>query len=359
MKYYVISGETSGDHHASRVMESLKIKDPSAKFRGMGGDQCQAAGLELVIHQQEMAVMGFVEILGSLIQILRNLRRIKKDILTWQPNAILLVDYPGFNLKIAAYGKARGIPIHYYISPKVWAWKEGRIQKLKQHIDRLYTILPFETPYFDLHLVNHTYVGNPSKESVDAYLQSNPIEIQKKYIALLPGSRKQEIIASLPRMLEAVKKYDMPLLVAQAPGFDAHFYHAFHPQLTLVQHDMYSVLAQSKAAIVTSGTATLETALMGVPQVVCYKTNRISYWIGKRVIKTKYISLVNLLLDKPCVKELIQDDFNANQLEQALDIILDPSHKTTIQNDYKELRKVLGNQKPSEELAHHIFHDLS
>jgi lipid-A-disaccharide synthase len=361
MKYYIISGETSGDNHASRVISEVKKLDPKAVFRGMGGDQSAAAGQKLLIHQKEMAIMGFVEILTSLRKIARNLKKVKQDIATWQPDIVLLVDYPGFNFKIAKYAHGLKIPVHYYISPKVWAWKEGRIQRIKSYVDQLYTILPFETAYFAKHNVAVTYVGNPSKETVDEYLATNDLQKETKQIALLPGSRKQEINTSLPIMLEAMKNFpDYKLIVAQAPGFDAAFYHAFDPKLTLIPNDMYAILAQSDAALVTSGTATLETALMHVPQVVCYRMNELSYRIGKMIIKLDYISLVNLILDKPCVTELIQEDFNAERLTLELRAILtDSDTKKRIKLQYAELHTKIGTSHPSTEVAKHIWESVN
>ena len=359
MKYYIISGETSGDNHASRVIQKIAKRDKNAQFRGMGGDKSQAAGQTLFIHQKEMAIMGFVEILGSLFKIIRNLKRIKKDILDWKPDALILVDYPGFNFKIAKFAKAVGIPVHYYISPKVWAWKEGRVKNIKKDVNFLYSILPFEKAFFKSHNINSIYVGNPSKESVDEYIKSNPNLTEKNYIALLPGSRKQEIKKALPIMLEAVKDYKIPILVAQAPGFSDRFYHQFDSKFKLVTNDMYALLNKSKLALVTSGTATLETALMGVPQIVCYTTNRISYWIGRSLIKVKYISLVNLILDNKTVIELIQDEFNSKKLKLEIDRLFeDKNFQDKINQDYQELRKKLGTSIPSTSVAKSIIASL-
>jgi len=361
VKYYIISGETSGDNHAARVISELKKRDAHAVFRGMGGDQSAAAGQELIIHQKEMAIMGFVEIISSLIKIVRNLKKVKEDIGQWQPDIVLLIDYPGFNFKIAKYAHGLRIPVHYYIAPKVWAWKEGRIKRIKRYVDRLYTILPFETEYFAKHDVEATYVGNPSKETVDEYLANNPLQKEKKRIALLPGSRKQEINTSLPIMLSAMKNFaDYELIVAQAPGFNDAFYHAFDPKLKLIKNDMYGVLAQSNAALVTSGTATLETALMQVPQVVCYKMNKLSYRIGRIIIKLDYISLVNLILNKPCVTELIQQDFNADRITNELSAILhNPVTQTRIKKEYAELHTRIGTSHPSVEVAEYIWKSIS
>ena len=360
MKYYIISGETSGDNHASRVIQKIAKLDKNAQFRGMGGDKSKAAGQSLFIHQKEMAIMGFIEILSSLFKIFRNLKRIKSDILKWKPDTLILVDYPGFNFKIERFGKSMGIPVHYYISPKVWAWKEGRIKNIKRDVDFLYSIFPFEEAFFKSHNINSIYVGNPSKESINEHIKSNPNPNEKKYIALLPGSRKQEIKTALPIMLEAVKDYKLPILVAQAPGFNDRFYHQFDSKLKLVSNDMYALLNKSKLALVTSGTATLETALMGVPQIVCYSSNRISYWIAKSVIKVKYISLVNLILDKPSITELIQDEFNPSKLKSEINRLMeDKSHLKTIENDYSKLRKMLGDLKPSEKVAELVTNSIT
>lgn len=355
-KYYIISGETSGDNHASRVLNEIKKIDLSAQFRGMGGDQSKAAGQHLIIHQKEMAIMGFVEILTSLRKISRNLRKVKKDIAHWQPDAVLLVDYPGFNFKIAKFAHNLSIPVHYYIAPKVWAWKESRIHQIKKYVNELYIILPFEKEYFSNHQIAAKYVGNPSKETVDEYLKTHQNNTGTKKISLLPGSRKQEINTALPIMLEAMKNFtDYELIVAQAPGFDDTFYHAFSPKLTLIKNDMYRLLAESSAALVTSGTATLETALMNVPQVVCYKMNALSYRIGKMIVKLKYISLVNLILDKSCVTELIQGDFNSKRVTEELQKLLYNQDTTNrIKTDYATLHQKIGSSHPSKEVAQSI-----
>mgnify|MGYP001596646921 CR=1 FL=1 len=359
MKYYIISGETSGDNHASRVIQKIAELDKNAQYRGMGGDKSQAAGQTLFIHQKEMAIMGFVEILSSLFKIFRNLKKIKRDILEWKPDALILVDYPGFNFKIARFGKSINIPVHYYISPKAWAWKEKRVNLIKRDVDYLYSILPFEEAFFKPHGVKSIYVGNPSKETVDEYIASSPTPDKKNCIVLLPGSRKQEIQSSLPIMLEAIKDYDSTILVAQAPGFDENFYHQFNPKLKLISNDMYTLLNKSKLALVTSGTATLETALMDVPQIVCYTTNQISYWIGKSVIKVKFISLVNLILDKMSITELIQDEFNPERLRTEINKLTGDSEKIKeIRSDYKELRKILGNTRPSKKVAKSVVDSL-
>ena len=357
MRYYFISGETSGDNHASRVMSELKKRDDSSEFRGMGGDKSEAAGQELVIHQKEMAIMGFWEVVTNLRKIARNLACIKEDIKEWKPDAVVLVDYPGFNFKIAKFAHGLSIPVHYYISPKVWAWKENRVKLIKKYVTQLYSILPFEKEYFKQRNVDVIYVGNPSKETVDEYLETHKNNVKSKKIALLPGSRTQEIKTSLPIMLEVIQQFKgYEVLIAQAPGFDDAFYHGFGDNLTLIKNDMYSLLSQCEAALVTSGTATLETALMGVPQVVCYKMNNISYQIGKRLVKLEYISLVNLILDKPCITELIQDEFSTERLTKELSLLLnDKNTEERIKNDYEKLNAILGDDKPSEAVAEHLL----
>lgn len=352
-RIYIISGETSGDQHAAKVIAALRQLDPKCKIRGMGGDNSKNAGQELVLHQKEMAIMGIWEVLLNLRKIVKNLALIKNDISEWKPDVILLIDYPSFNFKIAKHAATLGIPIHYYIAPKVWAWKENRVKFIRKYISTLYSILPFEIEYFRNKGIDAIYVGNPSKEAIDTYKMTHPLSEKSKKIALLPGSRAQEILTSLPIMLDAVRGLDgFDVLIAQAPGFDDEFYHQFGAGLRLIKNDMYSLLAQSDAAIVTSGTATLETALMGVPQVVCYKTSKLSYVIVKYLIKVKYISLVNLILDKPSITELIQDEFNAETVRKELEKLLQASARLNrLKEDYEQLNSKLGNHKPSEAVA--------
>ncbi len=361
MKYYIISGETSGDQHASHVISELNKLDMNAEFRGMGGDQSQNAGQDLLLHQKEMAIMGFWEVLKNLRKIARNLSLVKQDILAWKPDAVILVDYPGFNFKIAKFASEHNIPVHYYISPKVWAWKESRVELIRKYVTKLYSILPFEKEFFKARNVGSIYVGNPSKEAVDNYLQANPSTSSDQTIALLPGSRAQEISTALPVMLEAVKEYqNYSILIAQAPGFDASFYSQFGEDFELIKGDMYGLLNRSKVALVTSGTATLETALMGVPQVVCYKMSPITYAIGKRLVKSKYISLVNLILDKACITELIQHDFNPERLRTEMKTLIQESDERSLMlNEYKKLRAILGDIKPSNQVASQIFNSLN
>lgn len=359
MKLYIISGETSGDQHAADLIRALFSFDKDVVCRGLGGDASKAAGLELCMHQKEIAVMGFKEVVENLSKIRKALKLIKSDIKTFQPDAIVLIDYPGFNLRIAKFAHLHNIPVHYYIAPKVWAWKEKRILKIRKYVHRLYCILPFEEAYFKDKGVNAVYIGNPSKIKTDKYLSQHSREKQKS-IALIPGSRKQEILTSLPLMLALKSKFpDYVFKVSQAPGFDAEFYHTIDADLQL-EEDMYSLLSNSKIALVTSGTATLETALLGIPQIVCYKTSFITYSIAKYFVKLKFISLVNLILNKKAITELIQDDFNESNLIHEASLLLgDANRIESMESDYKELHSMLGSKNPSEILAKFLFQNQS
>lgn len=316
----------------------------------------EAAGGKLVKHYRDLAFMGFVEVLMNLKTILRNLDFCKKDILEFKPDVLVLIDYPGFNLRIAKWAKEQGIKVAYYISPQVWAWKEGRVKMMKQCIDEMIVILPFEKDYFknkwnwDVH-----YVGHPLLEEIErkklagtaSLISTNNVAIQKPVIALLPGSRKQEIKKKLPVMLEVSKSFsDYQFAVAQAPGLEPEFYSEFtgqFPEVALVKNQTYDLLMQSKAALVTSGTATLETALFEVPEVVCYKGSEISYQIAKRVISIKYISLVNLIMDKEVVKELIQGEMNVENITRELKALLfDEEKKSSIESGYQQLKNILS-----------------
>jgi lipid-A-disaccharide synthase len=350
MRYYVICGETSGDQHAAKVIQQLKELDSKAVFRGMGGDECAKAGLDLQIHIREMAFMGFAEVLQNLGKVRKALTHIKKDMQQWNPDAVILVDYPGFNLRIAAYAKSLHLPTFYYIAPKAWAWKESRVKKLKANTDMVFSILPFEMDFFQTRGVNIQYVGNPSKEAVAAFRKTHNYQPEKT-IALIPGSRKQEIKSSLPIMLKASRESGYKnIKVSQAPHINKDFYFAIDNQITL-DENMYQLLNNAEMALVTSGTATLETALLGVPQVVGYKTSKLSYWIGKAVVKVKYISLVNLVLNKPAITELIQGDFNPETLSKEITKLQDRVKTQQMHKDYAAMREELGNKKPSLEVA--------
>ncbi|MEO6316540.1 MAG: lipid-A-disaccharide synthase, partial [Chitinophagaceae bacterium] len=312
MRYYIIAGEASGDLHGSNLIKEILQLDAGAAIRCWGGDMMQQAGATLVKHYRELAFMGFIEVVKNLPAIIKNLKFCKEDILAYQPDVLVLIDYPGFNLRIAEWAKQEKYKVAYYISPQVWAWKENRVKKIKTSVDKMLVILPFEKAFYKKWQYEVEYVGHPLVEVIETEKLKPPAApfSDKPIIALLPGSRQQEITKKLPVML-AVSNYfpDYHFIVAKAPGLAPDFYNTLlrpYNNVSAVSGQTYALLKQAKAALVTSGTATLETALFGVPEVVCYKSSTISYEIGKRVIRVKYISLVNLIMDKPIVKELIQ-----------------------------------------------------
>ena len=358
MKYYLIAGEASGDLHASHLMRSLKEIDSHAEFRFFGGDLMAAVGGTLVKHYRELAYMGFVPVLLHLPTILGNMKRCKRDITEWQPDCVILVDYPGFNLNIAKYVKSRtNIPVYYYISPKIWAWKEYRIKNIKRDVDELFSILPFEVEFFEQkhHYPIH-YVGNPSADEVREFLATSPSH-KEKIIALLAGSRKQEIKDNLPAMIEAVKPYmhDYRVVLAGAPSIEPAYYDSFlqGSGVEIVYNQTYELLSKSHAAIVTSGTATLETALFRVPQVVCYETRLPLFigWARKKLLKVKYISLVNLIADSEVVTELVADTFSVENIRRELQKILDGPARETMLQGYDEVIRRLGDQKAPDNAA--------
>ena len=352
MRYYLISGETSGDQHAAEVIRAIRARDAKAEFRGMAGDHCHSEGMEILIHQREMAIMGFWEVLKQLAKIARVFRTLKKDLLAFNADKLILVDYPGFNLRMAKFAKLRNIEVHYYIAPKVWAWKEQRIKKIKKWVDQLYCIIPFEKAYFAKHGINALYVGNPSKAKVMAYNKSD--KTAEKTIAILPGSRKQEIESNLRIMLQLKSSFkDFNFVVSQAPGFNKEYYLQIDSGLQL-EPDMYKLLASADYALVTSGTATLETALFKVPQIVCYRTSTLTYHLAKRLVKINYISLVNLILDQMLIPELIQSDFNMRSMKEHLIRLQQPDEIKRMQQGYEQLWDVLGDLKPAEMLAEHL-----
>jgi lipid-A-disaccharide synthase len=351
MRYYMIAGEASGDLHGSNLIKELRQLDTQANIRCWGGDLMQQAGGELVKHYRDLAFMGFVEVVMNLRTILRNLAICKEDILQFKPDTLVLIDYPGFNLRIAEWAKQQGIKVVFYISPQVWAWKENRVKKMKECIDRMLVILPFEKDYYrDKWNWEVEYVGHPLVQVVDqrrAESANDAPIANKPIVALLPGSRKQEILKKLPIMMEVSQFFpDYQFVVAKAPGQEDSFYAgllAGYPNVSAVSGKTYHLLMQSKAALVTSGTATLETALFGVPEVVCYKGSNISYQIAKRLIKVKYISLVNLIMDKLVVKELIQHELTPENLRQELQQLLtDPARQQQLAADYKALKELLS-----------------
>jgi lipid-A-disaccharide synthase len=349
MKYYIIAGEASGDLHGSNLILELKKLDDQSSFRCWGGDKMDAAGGTIVKHYRELAFMGFVEVLMNLRTIFRNLAFCKEDILQHKPDVLILIDYPGFNLRIARWAKEQGIKVIYYISPQVWAWKENRVKMMKQCIDRMLVILPFEKEFYKSRWNwDVEYVGHPLVEVVEDFKSNNPAgKSSSQLIALLPGSRQQEILKKLPVMLEVSKSFPKyKFTIAKAPGIDVDFYDKLisgYPNVSHVSGQTYDLLAKATAALVTSGTATLETALFGVPEVVCYKGSYISYQIGKRVIKVKYISLVNLIMNKPVVKELIQNELTAENLRFELtELLTSEDRKKQLQKDYQELKEILS-----------------
>lgn len=360
MKYYIIAGEASGDLHASNLIKELKKRDSNANFRCWGGDLMQKQGATLVKHYKDLAFMGFVEVLLNIKTILQNLAFCKKDVLNYQPDVLILVDYPGFNLKIATWAKINNIKVFYYISPQIWAWKQNRVHKIKRYVDKMFVILPFEKDFYARFDVNVDFVGHPLLDAIDnrtpapfeEFCKQNNLP-NKPIIALLPGSRKQEIHTMLPIMLSVVKNFpDYQFVVAGAPSQDADFYQSYlSKQVTLIENKTYALLEHATAALVTSGTATLETALFKVPQVVCYKGNFISYQIAKAVIKVNYISLVNLIADKELVKELIQKELNTTQLKQELTKLVTPTHRNEIFQEYEQLQQKLGGVGASERTA--------
>ena len=354
MKYYMIAGEASGDLHGSNLIKELKKLDPLASIRCWGGDLMQQAGGELVKHYRDLAFMGFAEVIKNLGTIFRNFRFCKRDILAFQPDVLILIDYPGFNLRMAQWAKENNFRVIYYISPQVWAWKESRVNNIKKFVDKMLVILPFENQFYQKWNYKVEYIGHPLVQVVDDAIhqeQTNPVEVspinQHNVIALLPGSREQEISKKLPVMLETSKAFPQyHFIIAKAPSLPDEFYDRLiegYPQVRSVRNRTYQLLMQAKAALVTSGTATLETALFGVPQVVCYKGSPVSYQIAKRLVKIKYISLVNLIMDKEVVKELIQEELTVdNATKELRDILENPQRKFQIQQDYAALKKLLS-----------------
>ncbi len=351
MKYYVIAGEASGDLHGSNLLKELKKLDSKAQFRSWGGDLMAAEGAAVVKHYRELAFMGFAEVIKNLPAILNNLKFCKQDILHFKPDALILIDYPGFNLRIAKWAKEKGFKVVYYISPQVWAWKENRVKFIRQVVDKMLVILPFEKDFFQNKWdYNVEFVGHPLVQVVNDFLDAKPATIKNQnIIALLPGSRRQEIAKKLPVMLETSKAFPgYQFIVAKAASLDDDFYTSLlagYPNVTYVTNQTYDLLSKSTAALVTSGTATLETALFGVPQVVCYKGSAVSYQIARRLVKIKYISLVNLIMDKEVVKELIQDELTVANLTRELDSILhNPEQINRIKGEYISLKELLQRE---------------
>lgn len=370
MKYYIIAGEASGDLHGSNLMKAIHKEDTQADIRFWGGDLMQAAGGKLVKHYKALAFMGFAEVLFNLKTILNNISFCKKDILEFQPDVLIFIDYPGFNMRIAKWAKTQNIPTHYYISPQIWAWKENRIKDIKRDFDQLYVILPFEKDFYEKkHHFPVEFVGNPLIDAIHNRKKVDELTFKKEHqlderpiIALLPGSRKQEISKLLHEMLAVVDDFpDYQFVIAGAPGQDYDFYQRFltNKAVHFISNKTYDLLSIAHAALVTSGTATLETALFKVPEVVCYKGNWISYQIAKRIITLKYISLVNLIMDEEVVTELIQGDCNAKKIKAELSKILEEDYRRKLIEKYDQLEKKLGGEGASSKVAKLIVRQIS
>lgn len=369
MKYYIIAGEASGDLHGSNLMKAIKAKDTQAEFRFWGGDlMADVAGDQPVKHYKDLAFMGFLEVVQNLKTILGNIRLCKKDIAQYHPDVLILIDYPGFNLRIAEFAKSIGLKVVYYISPQLWAWKEGRVKIIKKYVDEMLVILPFEKDFYKKHQVDAHFVGHPLLDAIQSLTPVSVDDFKTKHglddreiIALLPGSRKQEVEKKLEVMLSVRPSFpNYQFVIAGAPSLPKEFYQKYvDDQVHFVSNETYDLLRCSKAALVTSGTATLETALLNVPEVVCYKASTISYEIGKRLVKNiRFISLVNLIMDKEVVKELIQDELSTENLVKELNLVLNENRDEVLRN-YALLRNRLGNHGASEKAAEIILKSMS
>ncbi|MCB9361585.1 MAG: lipid-A-disaccharide synthase [Flavobacteriales bacterium] len=360
MKYYIIAGEASGDLHASNLIKELKNTDTNAEFRCWGGDLMQAQGATIVKHYRDLAFMGFAEVLMNIRTIFKNLAFCKEDIKQYQPDVIIFIDYPGFNLKIAEWAKAENFKTFYYISPQIWAWKQNRVHKIKKCIDKMFVILPFEKGFYKKFDMDVDFVGHPLLDAIvnrnklpfETFCSENGLS-KKPIIALLPGSRKQEISKMLPILLSITNKFtEYQFVIAGAPSQDKSVYETFlDKNVSIIENKTYQLLEQSSAALVTSGTATLETALFNVPQVVCYKGNKISFLIAKAIVKVKYISLVNLIMDNEVVTELIQDKLTTKNLVKELEKLLNPDNNSVITQKYTDLQTKLGGNGASRRTA--------
>ena len=365
MRYYLIAGESSGDLHGANLMKALKQEDPEAEFKIVGGDLMQAeAAQKPVIHTSEMAFMGFVEVAKNIGTVLRNLKTVKADLLAYNPDTVILIDFPGFNLKIAEFAKKHGIKTCYYISPKVWAWNQGRVKKIKKIVDHMFCILPFEVDFYQEWDMPVDYIGNPLLDAIHQYAFNPSFRADNKLndrpiIALLPGSRKMEITKLLPEMAKLPYLFPMhQFVIAGAPNFEQAYYQQFFDGLDIpvVFNQTYDLLKNAEAAVVTSGTATLETGILQVPQVVVYKANALSIWIASLVIKVKFISLVNLINNFLSVRELIQKDCTTDAIADELDQLLNnKAHRSSVMENYDILAEKLGQPGASEKAARLIY----
>ena len=373
MKFYIIAGEASGDLHASNLIKSIIAQAPEATFRAWGGDLMHEAGADVIKHYRDLAFMGFAEVIMNLRTILKNITYCKKDILAYKPDAVILIDYPGFNLRIAEFLKEQGIKVYYYISPQVWAWKKNRVHKIKRTVDKMFVILPFEKDFYKQYDYQVDYVGHPlldaiqkrssSKQVLDELRQDLGLS-EKPIVAILPGSRKQEIAKMLPIMLKQSNEFkDYQFVIAVAPSFDLSFFDEYiskFPHVKLVENRTYDLLELAHAAMVTSGTATLEAALFRIPEVVCYKGNPISYHIARKIVDIEYISLVNLIMDKEVVKELIQSDLNHKLLKAELGKLLAPTkERKEMLHTFDLLIDKLGGGGASKKTAELILADMN
>ncbi len=368
MKYYLLAGEASGDLHGSNLIAALRRLDPQGQFRAWGGDLMEAAGAEIVKHYRDLAFMGFWEVATNLRTILRNLAACKEDIEAFQPDVLILIDYPGFNLRIARWAGPLPFKVFYYISPQLWAWHSSRVHGIKAHVDRMFVILPFEEAFYSAYGMKVDFVGHPLLDVIEQFEPMDNFRSRRELddrpiIALLPGSRQQEVIRMLSVMLDVAPRFpDHQFVLAEAPSLPERTYEeivskkqAEHPglrkQLGRVRNDTYNLLYEAEAALVTSGTATLETALFDVPQVVCYKGSALSYFIARRLVNVDYISLVNLIMDRKLVPELIQGAFNRDSLRRALNELLEPEKKAAMRGGYRKLRQRLGQSGASKRTA--------
>jgi lipid-A-disaccharide synthase len=347
MKYYIIAGEASGDLHGSNLIKEIHKLDTTAKIRCWGGDKMQDAGASLVKHYRDLAFMGFTEVIKNLPTIFKNIAFCKKDIEHFEPDVLVLVDYPGFNMRIAKWAHKKNIKIVYYISPQIWAWKEKRVHAIKRDVDKMLVILPFEKDFYKKYNYKVDYVGHPLAEVITDFKNAHSSIQKENIVALLPGSRKQEILVKLPIMLSVAKYFPTyKFVVAKAPGLQDEFYEDIlrpYDNVGSVSNETYALLCKSKAALVTSGTATLETALFAVPEIICYKGGKISYQIAKRLIKIKFIGLVNLIMDKEVVKELIQDELNEKNIVAELALLLTENEKSIqLKKEYEALFTLLA-----------------
>jgi len=373
MKYFIISGEASGDLHGANLVKHIKKNDPHAEFQFWGGDlMTEVIGEKPLKHIKELAFMGLTEVLKNLRTVLKNIKLCKSQIAKYKPDVVIMIDYPGFNLRIAEYVKKEGIKVFYYISPTVWAWKENRVKKIKAFIDEMFVILPFEKPFYAKHNYDVNYFGHPLLDAIEQYNEGvkPSLEVfrkehkldQRPIIALLPGSRVQEIKVKLPIMLSLVNLYpNYQFVVSVAPTLDLEFVQAIggEADVKYVVNKTYDLLSHSYAGLITSGTATLETAIFKVPQVVCYKGNALSFQIAKRIVDIKYISLANLILDKEVNKELVQNELTSKNLKIELDKILDLKHRERMAKDYDELEEILGGSGASKRIAKVMFDKLN